>query len=193
VGSHDITLRYISRLSTWLDRAAKQGRIARRLPIWITEYGFQTNPPDRYAGTSLGNQAKWINESDWMAWRNGRIRSSGQYEMRDEPNLQNFQTGLRFKGGKAKPALNAYRLPIWPVQGRRGTKIWLQVRPESQLGAPQKITIQYRKAKKTKSYRTLRTLTVTGPRGFVYLSTGVKAAYWRFNWNGHRSRTASPG
>jgi hypothetical protein len=189
-GRNDITIATIGRLALWLDRAASRGRIGRGLPIYYTEYGVQTNPPDRFAGTSLRNQAKWINESDYMTWRNGRVRSVAQYELRDEKHPQDFQTGLRFLSGKAKPALAAYRLPIWPVQRGSSTRIWLQVRPMSRIGSPQQVTVQYRK-KGAKKFRDLKTYTVTNGRGFKRVKTGKTARQWRFKWNGSKSRTAA--
>ena len=190
VGSGDITLAHISRLSTWINRGAHQRRIPGRLPIWITEFGFQTNPPDRFAGTSLGNQAKWLNQSDWLAWRNPRIHSTGQYEMRDERSSGAFQTGLRFLSGKAKPALAAYRLPIWVVASGRSTKVWLQVRPQARLTERQRVTLQYLPRGK-RSWRTAGTYTVDS-HGFLYRRVGRRAAHWRFTWNGKASRKAAP-
>jgi len=158
--------------------------------MWLTEFGFQTNPPDRYAGTSLRNQARWLNEADWISWRMGRIRSVAQYQLRDERDLGAFQTGLRFASGRAKPGLAAYRLPIWVVGGRRSTKLWLHVRPQARLGAAQEVTIQYR-SRRGRPWRTLRTAT-TNANGYVYTSTSRRAAWWRFRWNGMTSRTATP-
>lgn len=192
VGPSDITLATIGRLSTWIDRGAHNGRIRRGLPIYLTEYGFQTNPPDRFAGTSLANQATWINESDYLAWRNPRIRSVAQYELRDERARGAFQTGLRLLGGKAKPGLAAYRLPIWVRASHSATKIWLQVRPQSRLGPAQKVTLQYLPKGKGKRWRTLKSATVTDRHGFFTTSTRVHAAYWRFSWNGSTSRRAKP-
>jgi hypothetical protein len=190
VGSGDITLAHISRLSTWINRAAHQRRIPGRLPIWITEYGFQTNPPDRFAGTSLKRQAKWLNQSDWLAWRNSRIRSVAQYEMRDERSTGAFQTGLEFLSGKAKPALAAYRLPIWPIASRSSTKVWLQVRPQAHLADAQQVTIQYM-PRGRRTWRTVGTYTVNS-RGFLYRTFHRKGSYWRFTWNGKTSRKAAP-
>src|SRR3954469_17952039 len=166
VGKGDITLAQISRLSTWINRGAHQRRIPGRLPIWITEFGFQTNPPDRFAGTSLTHQAGWLNQADWLAWRNSRIRSVAQYEMRDERSTGAFQTGLRFLNGKAKPALAAYRLPIWAIASGGSTKIWLQVRPAAHLTEPQTVTLQYLPRGKH-SWRTAGTYTVNSG-GFLY-------------------------
>jgi hypothetical protein len=189
-GKKDITIATIGRLALWLDRAGTRGRIADGLPIHYTEYGVQTNPPDRFAGTSLRNQAKWINESDFMTWRNGRVRTVAQYQLRDEPNRAAFQTGLRFLNGKAKPGLAAYRLPIWAVKRGKRTTIWFQVRPMSRLGATQRVTIQYRK-KGAKKFRALRTVNVTDPRGFKRVGTKKSAKQWRVKWNGKKSRKAA--
>ena len=191
VGRDDITLVKINRLFRVMNRGAKYRRIRSKLPVYITEYGFQTNPPDRFAGTSLRNQARWINESDYIAYRYGRIRSVGQYELRDERHPQAFQTGLRFRGGKAKPSLAAYRLPLWVVGRRSSTKIWGQVRPAARLGSPQRVTIQYRK-KGARRFRTLRSFNVRHVRGIFVTKTKVKARAWRLVWKGKRSRTAAP-
>jgi hypothetical protein len=190
VGPGDITLANISRLSKWLDRGGRRGRVPRGLPIWITEFGFQTNPPDRYAGTSLGNQARWLNQSDWLAWRNSRIRSVAQYEMRDERSSGAFQTGLRFLSGKAKPALAAYRLPIWALTSGSSTKVWLQVRPQAHISEPQKVSVQYLPRGK-RSWRTAGTYTVDS-HGFLYRRIARRAAHWRFVWDGKASRSAAP-
>ena len=45
-GRRQITIATAGRLERILDAAARRGRIARRLPIHYTEFGFQTDPPD---------------------------------------------------------------------------------------------------------------------------------------------------
>jgi hypothetical protein len=50
--------------------------------------------------------------------------------MFDDKALNSFQTGLRFRSGKAKPADSAYRLAIVVHRrGRRGVYIWGHARP----------------------------------------------------------------
>ena len=189
-GGSDITLRYIKRLFKWLDRGARRGRVRHHLGVWITEYGFQTRPPDRFAGVGLKKAARWLNESDWMIWNRGRIKSTSQYLLRDERRLAAFQSGLRYKNGKAKPYMYpAYRLPIWPVATHRATRIWFQVRPVANLGA-QTATIQYKK-KGAKKYRKLKSVRVSG-HGFKVVRTHVHAKLWRIAWKGKHSRPAAP-
>ena len=50
--------------------------------------------------------------------------------MYDDKAQKSFQTGIRFRSGKAKPAYSAFRLPIVVhSRGRRGVYVWGHVRP----------------------------------------------------------------
>lgn len=139
----------LGRLERGLDRALATYGVHRRLPIYLTEYGYQTNPPDPYQLVSPRQQASYLNAADYMAWRDSRVRSVAQFLLYDAgPDARyrsfdfrywdTFQTGLRFADGRAKPAFAAYRMPIWlPVTRiRRGHRVlvWGQVRPATQRG-----------------------------------------------------------
>jgi hypothetical protein len=102
----------IGRLVKLLDNAARYGIAPRRAPVYLTEFGFQTRPPDPF-GVSLRVQAQFLNYSDYVALRNPRIASVAQYELRDDPRVAVFNTGLCFADGRAKPALAAYAMPIY--------------------------------------------------------------------------------
>ncbi|HZO62013.1 MAG TPA: glycosyl hydrolase, partial [Gaiellaceae bacterium] len=81
-------------------------------PIWITEYGYQTNPPDRAFGVSWGKQAQYLTKAFSVARGNSRIRLMLWFLVRDEPNVAGWQSGLITVGGVRKPAFSAYqRLP----------------------------------------------------------------------------------
>jgi hypothetical protein len=126
----EITLASSRRLKRVLDAGARRGRVRRRLPIHYTEHGFQTNPPDLTFGISLARQAAFLNQSDWIAYRDPRVRTVAQYKLLDDPLVSGFQSGLRFSDGRAKPAYTAYRLPVWvtPV-GTSRVRVYGQVRP----------------------------------------------------------------
>jgi hypothetical protein len=146
--------------------------------VYLTEYGFQTNPPDRYSGVSPSTAAVWLNQSDYIAYRNPRVRSVAQYELRDERSLAAFQTGLRFKDGRAKPGLGAYRLPLW-VQSQRGrTMIWGQLRAG---GRGDRVDVLMQ-ARRGASWRRLTTVRVTNSRGFLRMYTHRRAYRWRLRW-----------
>jgi hypothetical protein len=106
--------------------------IARNFPrarIWLTEYAYQTNPPDRLLGVSPALQARYVGEGAYVAYRSARIDMLIHFLVRDEPNLARFQSGLLTLAGKPKPAYAAYQLPLAQIarSGSR-TALWGQLR-----------------------------------------------------------------
>jgi hypothetical protein len=115
----DATIRSLGRVTGALDRARARGRIGgRRQPIWITEYGFQSLPPDPQLGVRLARIPAFMALSElWIARRNPRVRSYSQYTMNDVPivggDFGTWQSGLRFADGRPKSNVYAmYRLPL---------------------------------------------------------------------------------
>jgi len=81
--------------------------------LWITEYGYQTNPPDKTVfGTSYANQAAWLTQSVKLARANPRIDIYIWYLIKDEPVLGGWQSGLETAKGVKKPSWTAFvKLP----------------------------------------------------------------------------------
>src|SRR2546423_13798580 len=114
----DITnMLVIRRLGSALDRAARAGRITRGLPIYNTEFGYQTNPPDPFVSTSPARQAEILNQMEQYSYRYSRLKSYSQYLLFDDVarsgssalHWAGFQTGLRFSNGRDKPSLVAHK------------------------------------------------------------------------------------
>jgi Cellulase (glycosyl hydrolase family 5) len=134
-----INMLAIGRLAKYLDAAGRAGRISGKLPIYNTEFGYQSNPPDRTVSTSPSRQAQILNEKEEFSYRFGRLRSFSQYLLTDDParkgpaslKWSGFQTGLRYPNGGKKPAYDAYRFPIVVHRRRGGVQIWGRVRPGS--------------------------------------------------------------
>jgi hypothetical protein len=76
--------------------------------IWITEYGYQTNPPDSLFGVSWAKQARYLTEAFAIARKNPRIDMMLWFLLKDEPNLSGWQSGLITYGGRKKPAFSAF-------------------------------------------------------------------------------------
>jgi hypothetical protein len=76
--------------------------------IWITEYGYQTNPPDPLFGVSYARQALYLKEAFSIARKNPRIDMMLWFLLRDEPMLSGWQSGLITTTGRHKPAFNAF-------------------------------------------------------------------------------------
>jgi hypothetical protein len=78
--------------------------------LWITEYGYQTNPPDRTIGVSLAQQARYLKQAFAIARRNPRIDMMLWFLLRDEPKVAaGWQSGFFDIRGRKKPAFNAFR------------------------------------------------------------------------------------
>ena len=178
-GRDDLPLASIRNLYRVLDQAANRKRIASKAPVFLTEYGLQTNPPDRF-GVSLGNQARYINQADWIAYRDSRIRSVSQYELIDPADATTFNTGLRKSDGTAKPSHAAYRLPIW-VSSKR---VWGQVR-----AGGESVAVQWRSSSK-KSFKTYKTVKLNSA-GYFDLKVNRRGGQWRLLSGSSASRTAS--
>jgi hypothetical protein len=98
--------------------------------IWLTEYGYQTNPPDRALGVSRALQARYVAEASLVARLARRVDMLIHYLYRDEPEVGRWQSGLLTAAGAEKPARRAFKLPLVQVS-RKGTTavLWGQVRP----------------------------------------------------------------
>jgi len=101
-GGRAVTLGNINVLITELTRLYGSKR------VWITEYGYQTNPPDRTFGVSWTKQAQYLTQAFAVARKNPRIDMMLWFLLKDEPVLSGWQSGLMTSGGRKKPAFNAF-------------------------------------------------------------------------------------
>ena len=133
-----ITMATLERLLREVRRAWGTGK-----RIWLTEYAYQTNPPDRIAGVSQARQARLLADAALRAYRAPRVDMLVHYLVRDEPTLARWQSGLYTFAGRPKPAARAYPLPL-TVAGRSagGAVLWGMVRPRT---GPQPYRLQARK------------------------------------------------
>ena len=68
--------------------------------IWITEYGYQTNPPDPFFGVSWQKQAEYLRQAFAIARRHPQIDMMLWFLLRDEPRLSGWQSGLMTAAGE---------------------------------------------------------------------------------------------
>lgn len=190
-GAEDFTTANLDDLSDLLRRiyqryGQKVPGGGRDVPLYLTEYGQQTKPPDK-TGVSFATQAAYLNQVEWMTYRNPRVRTLSQFLLNDDGGDigVSFQSGLRTLAGKDKPALLAYQLPVYLPQRRvkRGSslRVFGLVRPAAN-GKAVRVELQLRA--KNGSYKRLRTLTASTARGYVDArftptSSGVLRLAWR--------------
>ena len=73
--------------------------------LWITEYGYQTNPPDRIFGVSYAKQARWMSQAVAKVRKTPKIDMLVWFLLRDDRRIANgWQSGLVTARGKKKPA-----------------------------------------------------------------------------------------
>jgi hypothetical protein len=182
----------IPQLERLLDRLQATHGSSRRFPIYSTEFGYQTNPPEtlpRAINPSLA--AVYSNWAEYLSWRDPRIMSWDQYLLTDPPE-GNFATGLEFAGGTPKALFYAFRMPIYlPINSTRqgqAIELWGCVRPardaSEQTHRPQTVSIQFRPAG-GQAFKTLRRLTLTDPHGYldtrmVMPGSGSVRLAWRY-------------
>jgi hypothetical protein len=77
--------------------------------LWITEYGYQTLPPDRLFGVPYAAQAKYLQQAYQLARKTRRIDMFVWFLIRDERRLEGWQSGLVTVRGKRKPAFRAFQ------------------------------------------------------------------------------------
>jgi hypothetical protein len=182
------------RLLTVLDRLVGRGGLVSarggRLDVHYTEFGYQTDPPDPYAGIPLKRQDRWLQEAAQVAWRTPRVRSLNQFRLTDGPVLpgggfaayHEFQSGLMFRDGRAKPSYASFRHPF--VATKRGGRIafWGQVRP----GRRHDVTLERRAAKRWKRVARVR----TSARGYWRRRIAKRTGTYRYRWGSGAKRTS---
>ena len=105
--------------------------IPTRLGVWFDEFGVSSRPPDRKYGVAVSKQAAFLNQIDYLAYRDRAVRSVAQFELQDNLSSRSnrFQTGLVYGNGKPKPALVAYRMPLYVTPAGRPARSPLVVQP----------------------------------------------------------------
>lgn len=192
VNAGEITAGVVSRLTKILDQAGRAGRVPSKLPVYYTENGWQTNPPDQTFGVLPEQQARYMNQSDYMAYGNSRIKSVAQYKIIDDANDGSFQSGVRFLDGSPKPAYTAYQLPIWVTKKGSGVSVYGQVRPGADRAAVQ-VEIQHA-ASSTSGFTTVQTVPVSSLKGqFKATVPDQGGGVWRLRVGQLLSRQAGVG
>jgi hypothetical protein len=178
----------IPRLTGTLDGIFRAYRRSRRLPIYNTEFGYESRPPSAF-GIPLFTQAAYLNESEFMGYRNPRLASYSQFLLSDSSSAQQFQSGLIQRGGQVKPAFAAYRTPIWipnPVSRRGRFRVWGLFRPGRREGV-RTASIQF--APFGGSFATVATASAMRARGYVDRTIRVpRSGFVRLAWRDPATR-----
>ncbi len=129
VNCQTITMADLERLEREVHRAFG------RKPIWLTEYGYQTNPPEGFLGVTPEQQATYVATAALRVYRASSVTMLIFFMVRDDRSPAGWQSGLLTADGVVKPAYAAFRLPLVQIARHGGrVELWGQVRPRS--GSP---------------------------------------------------------
>ena len=195
-----IPLANLARLEHELDHIFKTYGVHRKIPIYLTEYGYETNPPNTtLKGQTLAHQSTWLNEATYMAARDPRVEGLSQFLLVDSPPntlappgsaayWSTFQTGLEFLSGqKPKPSFYSYRLPIFLPSGGavahgHSLPVWAMLRLAPN-GRRQRATIQW--SASGTSFQRLARVSTSDPSGIFQRRVTIPATgYVRVRWIG---------
>jgi hypothetical protein len=185
----DVTIGVISRLVRALDRAGRAGGLPKRLRIYLTEFGIQSQP-DRISGVSFARQPAYYAIGEHIAYVNPRVALFSQYLMRDDAprttgyRYRGFESGLKRHNGRRKPAYRAFANPLAVERYGRNDVLWGLIRPQR---ARTRVTIEVRRPRSGR-YTRLRTLTTT-TRGVYGLTTRHRDGQrYRVRWTSSDGR-----
>jgi hypothetical protein len=148
----------IDRLTSTLNRLVAMKRIDPKIRnVWLTEYGYESNPPDPIKPFTPTEQASNINWAEYLAWKNPQIKTFPQFLLSDMGKVSaaeaargkreygDWQSGLYFNDGTPKPAATSFPLALHvdcttDLDKKRGKLlvIWGHVRPGS---GPRQVTM----------------------------------------------------
>ncbi len=163
-------------LEATLDRLQRVYGSRTRFPIYNTEYGYITNPPNPTGHfVSPATAAYYLNWSEYLSWRNPRLASTMQFLLTDPnpngnvPEYGGFATGLVQFDGRRQPTYSAYRMPLFlprtTVARGAQVEVWGCVRPAHVVPGLQRVAIEMLRSGRH-MWQTLATAPITNARGY---------------------------
>jgi len=135
-GVNDVQVGDLAKLQTLLRAADRANRIKgqfKRTPLWITEFSWDSKPPDP-GGLPMSTLRRWTAEALHQAGGAG-VSHFFWYSLHDSepqpgrPFSDTLESGLYFRGAdlasdRPKPVLYAFRFPFVSYPQRRGLSVW---------------------------------------------------------------------
>ena len=186
-------------LERTLDGALSAYGATYRFPLYDTEFGYHTDPPETGAPAITPTlAADYLNWAEYITWRNPRLVSWDQYLLADpSPAPGSFDTGLEFYDGTKKILYEAFRMPIYlpttTATSGHVLDVWGCVRPAhyymiGRAASRQVAEIQFEPRSGTR-FRTLKQVDLSDPYGYFYTpvdfpSSGNVRISWSYPHHG---------
>jgi hypothetical protein len=131
----DVSIGDLPRMKAVLDAGLASGHLVTRqkLRFWVTEFSWDTNPPDPNA-VPIKLETRWVSEGLYDMWKAG-VSLVTWYSLEDKPlSSSYYQSGLFFVNGKPKPSLQAFRFPFVAYPNGKRVDVWGRT-PSSHRGS----------------------------------------------------------
>jgi hypothetical protein len=185
--------RLLQTLDRLVARKALKPAGAARVPVYYTEFGYQTEPPDPFAGISLARQSRWLQDAAYVAWRTPRVYGLDQFRLSDGKirgsgplAFREFQSGLFFANGRAKPSARTFANPIVLRPSGRRLLVWGQARAAHGATA---VAIE-RRSPGSRAFRRIATAR-TSTSGYFQVRVARRGGAYRFRWSDATGRGTS--
>jgi hypothetical protein len=124
----DVSIPDMGKLTRILRVAERGGTALPRIhhQIWVTETGYNTKPPNPQ-GIPAGEDARWLDETLELLWRQGVSLVTWDLIVDEPPNPTYFtttQSGVYYLDGRPKPALKAFRFPLVAWRENGHVEVW---------------------------------------------------------------------
>ena len=172
------------RLLKVIDRLVRVGAFktpdGKRPFLYYTEFGYQTSPPDPFAGVSLAEQKNYLQRASFIAWATPRVRELNQFRLTDgalsgsgPTRFREFQSGLLFGDRRPKPSVGTFPDPF-VISGNR---FWGHVLP----GGTHSVKVEHRRGTSGR-FRTLARVLTTPNGYFNFFLRGRRPGQYRYRY-----------
>ena len=190
------TIANLRSLSSLLRRVRARFGFGGGMALYLTEFGYQTDPPDPL-GVTPPEQARYLNQAEYLAYRNRSVRTLSQFLLYDDapPVGTTFQSGLMYRDGSAKPAQAAYAFPLFlpspTVRPGGRLHVWGLLRGAPN-GQAHRVDVLFRARASHGRFRRIAQLRTQAARGYVDGRVRVpRSGSIRLRWGAVRSRAAA--
>jgi hypothetical protein len=129
----DVSLGDLHEMHRLLNAAIQAGHVRSRVPVqfWITEFGWDTRPPDPHPEAApIALQSRWVAEALYHAWKEG-VSLFTWLVLRDRPYPSSaLQSGLYslngddFRDAVPKSTFRAFRFPFVAYRAGKRISLW---------------------------------------------------------------------
>jgi len=122
---NDVALGDLSKVKALLDAAVAAHHVTSSdaVRFWVTEFSWDSNPPDPKA-VPIAIQTRWVSQALYEMWNDG-VSMVTWFLLEDESYPDSpYQSGLYTIDGKPKPTLQAFRFPFVALPSGSGTLVW---------------------------------------------------------------------